>query len=261
MMTARDIRIFCALLSRYMIVTRKKFFDTLINSLVWTGSYIIVGSYILPELGMSDDYGTFLLPGALVTTAFFEASNLAREVLADMEGNRSIVFDFTLPLSAFWVYTAKAVSYALQLAALTILVVPFGKILLLKKFSLSAFSVLGFAALFIVTNLFCGFFVLWMAGKVEELVLYRNVWARYGHPLWIFGCFQFSWLVIYQALPMLAYINLFNPLVYLVEGMRAAILGQQGFINMWICCAMSLFFILFCAWYGFRLMKKRLDFV
>ena len=123
------LKIFWAIIERNNLLLRKKFKDTFINSLIWTGCYITVGSYILPYMGLAKDYGSFLLPGTLVTTALFESSGLAREMLADLEGNRSFAFDFTLPLSSRLIFFAKVLSVALQLGLLTLFILPFGKIL------------------------------------------------------------------------------------------------------------------------------------
>ncbi len=256
-----SLKIFLALIARNNVLLMKKFKDTFINSLIWTGCYITVGSYILPYMGLAKDYGSFLLPGTLVTTALFESSGLAREMLADLEGNRSLVFDFTLPLSSRLVFFAKVVSVALQLSVLTLFILPFGKILLWNNFSLAYANFFHFSLIFIVLNLFCAFFAFWMTGMVDELILYRNVWARYCTPMWIFGCFQFSWVVLHKALPIFAYINLCNPLVYFVEGMRSSLLGPVDFLNIWVCLGMGLFFTVVCAWHGFRLLQKKLDFV
>ena len=62
-----------------------------------------------------------------------------------------------------------------------------------------------------------------------------NVWMRFVFPLYIFGGFQFTWYSMYAIAPWFAIVNLGNPFVYGIEGTRAALLGQTGYLNFWLC--------------------------
>ena len=88
-----------------------------------------------------------------------------------------------------------------------------------------------------------------------------NVWMRFIFPLYVFGGFQFTWYTLYNFSPRFAVLNLFNPMLYGIEGMRGAILGQQGYLPFWYCAGAlvvltALFFVV-----GYRRLKKQLDFI
>jgi ABC-type polysaccharide/polyol phosphate export permease len=79
--------------------------------------------------------------------------------------------------------------------------------------------------------------------------------------MWFMGGFQFSWMSLYSAIPVVAYIDLINPVIYVTEATRVALLGQEGYLSFWLCCGTLLLFSVGCAWYALKRMKKRLDFV
>ena len=88
-----------------------------------------------------------------------------------------------------------------------------------------------------------------------------SVWARYIFPMWFMGGFQFSWTALHHVLPIVAYINLLNPMIYITEAMRVALLGQADYINFWLCLVAMVIFSCVCFAAGMRNLKQRLDFV
>jgi hypothetical protein len=84
---------------------------------------------------------------------------------------------------------------------------------------------------------------------------------RFVYPLWVFGGYQYSYAVLANKNPWFAYISLINPQLYIMEGMRAAILGQEGYLNFWLCAGMTFFFSIICGIHAIFKIKRRLDFV
>ena len=78
-------------------------------------------------------------------------------------------------------------------------------------------------------------------------------------PLYMFGGYFYSWDSIRQISPVLAGMNLCNPLLYVMEGMHVVFMGQKDFLPFWICVITICVFVLFFAWDGIRRLKKRLD--
>ena len=72
------------------------------------------------------------------------------------------------------------------------------------------------------------------------------------------GCL-FSWMVMYKAVPLVALINLMNPIVYTIEAMRGAFFGQADYLPFWICISMIWLFTLIFMFLGLSFFKKRLD--
>ena len=89
----------------------------------------------------------------------------------------------------------------------------------------------------------------------------ETVWTRFIFPLWFLGGFQFSWQIVYGISKPLSYVMLANPVTYVMEGLRAATLGQAGYIHFWICVGMLCAFSIATGTLAYRGLKKRLDFV
>ena len=108
-------------------------------------------------------------------------------------------------------------------------------------------------------QIFFGFFALLITAHTSSIVRYEKAWVRVVFPLWFFGGYQFPWVVMHTRLPYLAYLNLLNPITYCLEGFRAAVLGQAGYINFWVCLGMLLLLTLVVAVWGVSKLQKRLD--
>ena len=136
-----------------------------------------------------------------------------------------------------------------------------GKILLGSLFNLSNLSIIKLALSFVSINIFFGFYGLWIASWVKKSMNFPHIWMRFVLILWTFGCYQYSWNTLNKAYPSWSYVSLLNPMIYAFEASRSAVLGQDGFINFWLCLGMLwLFIVLFYA-HALRKFKRRLDYV
>jgi ABC-type polysaccharide/polyol phosphate export permease len=79
--------------------------------------------------------------------------------------------------------------------------------------------------------------------------------------MWFMGGFAFSWQALYNVWPALAWVDLANPMIYVTESTRVAILGQENFLNFWLCLVAITFFSVLCFVVGMSKIKKRLDYV
>jgi ABC-type multidrug transport system permease subunit len=182
-------------------------------------------------------------------------------LVTDFEGDRIISYYLTLPIPSWLVFLRSIIYYAINATALGIFVLPIGKLLLGSKFDSSALSISKFLLIFLITNIFYGSFTLWITSRVPNSLKIGNVWMRLVYPLWAFGGFQFSWQVLYNFMPYFAYVNLLNPIMYTMEGIRAAVLGQEGYLPFWSSVSVLIAFSLFFAWHGIRLLKRQLNFI
>ena len=107
-----------------------------------------------------------------------------------------------------------------------------------RIFSLSQMSVSKYILIYLLmTACFCIF-----AGMIifalKSTASFWQFASRAHFPIAFLGCYQFPWEMAYKAVWPLAIIDLVNPFMYAVEGMRAAVLGQAGFLNYWLCVSM-----------------------
>ena len=136
---------------------------------------------------------------------------------------------------------------------------PIGKLLVFKGIDLSTISYPRLIAIFLTSQLFFGFFALWLASILKNLSGLNSLWLRYIAPMWMFGGYTFSWESAYQMNPTLGYFLLINPMIYVMEGMRAAVIGQEGYLPFWSCFIVLWGVILACASHAIYRLKRRLD--
>jgi len=75
----------------------------------------------------------------------------------------------------------------------------------------------------------------------------------------MFGGYMYSWYAVYHVSPLIGYAHLINPVLYVMEGMRAAVLGQEGYLPFWFSFTALFAFTVVIAWDALRRLRKRLD--
>ena len=249
---------FGALVYRDISIFMPFVWEKFVNALVWVGSVTIAFEYIFPHMGMPR-MGGFIAVGSMVAWNFFGMLGYINTFLADLEGERSISYYLTLPISQGLVITRMAVSIGIQGMILSLFFLPVLKLLLGSGLSFEHASWLKFSIIYCSYNFLYGALTLVLVSMVRQMYGVLTIWQRYMWTMWYFGCAQFSWTTLYNINPILAYCNLLNPMTYAMEGTRAAVLGQENTLNYWYCLAMMWVFTSLALWIGVRRLKKRLD--
>ena len=256
------IKVFGWLLWRNLRIIKNNFLNNVIDALVVPAGFIIIAGYILPYMGMPSNYGSFMMASSLVLMCYSSTSwRGATNLIVDLEGDRAVSYELTLPLPSWLVFFKYSCAYALDAICLNILTIPMGKLLLWNQFSLEHFSLVKFVLIYLSVNLFFGCYSVWLASWVEGMPGFSRFWLRYGAQVLFFSGYQFSWVVLNRAFPTFSYINLLNPFVYAFEGTRAALLGQPGSLNFWMCIVMLWIATFVCVFLFTRNFKKKLDYV
>ena len=256
-MISLSIRTCARLVWRDMAVFWPSFPGRLFNGAIWAGITIAVFQFI--GFGDAANLGLFMACANAVSWGFFEVMENVARLIADLQGERSITYSLTLPLPQWMVFVRIALSNALQAMAIAIFILPMAKILLWNHFDISNMSLIRVITIFILAHVFYGFFSLWLASMVKNLEAIGDVWMRVVFPLWFLGGYQFTWASFVAKSPALAYLNLLNPLLYCMEGVRAAVMGQEGYLPFWWCCAALVFFTTLVGTVGTIKMKQKLD--
>lgn len=240
---------------------RKTFWDQAINLGIWVFCTIIVMGYITKaQFNITDtNFGVFNLAGCVATAGFFEVYPRAFSFVADLEGPEIISYYTTLPIPAWLVFATKMTYWFISSSLRGLIVLPLGKLILWDSFSLSAVHWPKFVLIFIVANIFFSTLSLVVAGIVPKMSLMENIWMRIIFPLWFLGGFQFSWFMLYELAPAVGILDLLNPIVYVMEGMRVAMLGSHNNLPFWFCIVMLILFSAVCAFVGIKRLRKRLD--
>lgn len=235
--------------------------DKMINSLIWSTLNIVIFTYIMPSLGLNKDFGTFMVATMPTSCAFFTTINSLYALLTDISGEGSnLTYELILPIPQWLVFTKYAFENMFQALAVSAMIIPIGKILLWNSFSLAYFSFFKFYFLLFVASIFFGFFSIFITSITKDIYSgLDNVWIRIIFPIWFLGGFQFSWKTLYGISPVLAYLNLLNPLTFALEGGRAAALHPDLSIPYWYCIGALLIFASIFGYIGIQNLKKRLD--
>jgi len=253
--------IFFKLVETQLCAVRSQWFDMIFNLYIWVFCSLVVLGYIMQSFGLAADYGCFQLAGIIGTIGLFEVYGNVMKNIMDFEGDKSISYYLTLPTSPVVVFGSFVAFYALIGTILSFIVFPFGVLILKNSFNLAAVSWSKFIVMTIISNIFFGVFTLLVTAYVGTMAKIRNVWTRFIFPLWYLGGFQFSWEVVRIKSEILSYVMLANPIVFIMEGMRASLLGQASYLSWWLCIGVVSFFTVACWFLMMHKMKKLLDFI
>jgi ABC-type polysaccharide/polyol phosphate export permease len=86
-----------------------------------------------------------------------------------------------------------------------------------------------------------------------------HLFVRVVNPMFSFGGWVYTWKTAHQMSPAMGYLHLLNPLIYAMEGMRSAALGQEGFLPFWFSFGAISAITLVLGFDAIRRLKKRLD--
>ncbi len=216
--------------------------------------------YVMPNMGLAQTYGGFFLLGWIIMYCVgFPLTDYTKLLIADLNGDRIIDYELTLPMSPRMVYLRMATSFFIETALLNVATIFLGKLLLGSRFDWSNISWFKyFLAYFIICFAF-SFTPLMIAFRATTLRQFTKFWRRFGKELLFIGGLQFSFAVLYKSLPIVAYFMLLNPITYAYEALRAAAFGQTGYLNYWLCILVLLVFTGATAYIGEKWFKKRLD--
>lgn len=242
-------------------VTRQLLVTKIIDSSVWVICSIFVNAYLFPKLGMSSSYGMLAFAGMLASAGIFEGYSSIVTLVGDLSSDKTIYYYATLPLPTWLMIFRLACSNACLYALLTLSYLPLGALLLGSSFDIALVSWWKLLVITAIASLFYGAFCIFTASFIHGFEHMGTVWARFIFPLWFLGGFAFQWQVLYEATPLFAYIDLLNPILYISEAFRSALMGQAGFLNFWLCIGMICLFGIATGWIGIKRLKRRCDFI
>lgn len=251
--------LFCQLMRKDLKQFRRnypgRFFDTCF--LFFTN--ILVFGYFMPQLGVSSAYGPFILMGAIASFGLFDIIAQVGEVLFDIEGDKKITFTLSLPVPYWVIFVQLAIKWAVNTMLLCLPLFLVGKLLLWKSFHLDQIHFFKLILIYPTVYLFFGFFSLWLSGVLKNIYNLSSLFLRVVNPLFMFGGYFFSWHASFELSPYVGYAILINPMIYAMEGMRSATLGQAGYLPFWNCFFALWVYILVLGLHAIFRLKKRLD--
>ena len=252
---------FFYLCATQLYIFKSTFVDKLVNLYIWVTITLLISAYLLPQFGITPDYGLFMIPATIASAGLFELFPRVMNLVHDFESDRVTLYQLTLPLPSWLFFAHLILVQTIMNLLVCVCAIPLCKVILWNQFSLSTVNWTQFATILLVGNIFYSTFALWLTSRIKNILVIENAWARFLYPLMSLGGFQFSWKALYAVSPTFAYVNYFNPLTHIMEAMRAALLGQAGYLAFWPSIGILIFFSVVSAWWAFIGLQKKLDYL
>jgi ABC-2 type transport system permease protein len=230
------IRAFTGLCQRDLWVTvRHEPIAFLSQALLQPIFFLFVFGRVLPEIGAArGTYGTQLLPGILALTLVLTAlQNTALPLVIEFSFTREIEDRLLAPLPVPAVAAEKMLIAATRAVIAAILILPLGQLILPGGVHLEQAQWLPFAALLVFGSLTAAGMGLVLGTAVPPNRI-SIMFALVLTPLIFTGSTFYPWVGL-ERLRWFQILTLCNPLTYVSEGMRGALVPGVPHIRAWIC--------------------------
>jgi ABC-2 type transport system permease protein len=219
----RPSAVFLALLRRDVRVARKEIWFFLVRTTMQPLLFLVVFGYLLPKMSfVGRGYQTALLPGILAISLSMAAiQSVALPMVQDFGWTKEIEDRLLAPVPTRLIAAEKIVAGMIQGVIAAAFVLPIarfvmgpiadltavhiGEVLLVVILGSAAFSALG----------------MWLGTAIapQQIGLMFSVIIA---PMLFFGCAYYPWRGL-DVVPVMKYLVLINPMVYVAEGMRGAL--------------------------------------
>lgn len=229
-----SLRAFTAVLGRDVFVTGRELPSFLAQVLVQPVALLFIFGKVLGELGyIQPGYAQLLLPGMIALNAFLVAlQNTAFPLVLDFSYSREIEDRLLAPLPISWVAVEKMLFGAMRGIVAAVLMIPIG-VVMLGEINWD-FAGLPFALLILVLGSFAGGAVGLTVGAAVPPRRINIMFAVILAPLMFTGASQFPWAGL-ENLRWFQIVCAFNPLTYVSEGMRGALVPDVPHMLPWVC--------------------------
>ncbi|HKG91976.1 MAG TPA: ABC transporter permease [Gemmatimonadaceae bacterium] len=221
--TVSAAAVFWALLRRDVRVARRELPYFLLRTLMQPVLFIIVFGYLMPKMNyVGRGYTTALLPGVLAVSLTLSAiQSVALPLVADFGWTKEIEDRLLAPVPTYLIAMEKIVAGVLQGLISALVVLPVARVIMgpvegltfVNAGELVVVTLLG-AATFSSLGLLMG-----TAINPQQIGLMFSIIVA---PMIFFGCAYYPWRGL-EAVPVMKYLVLADPLTYVAEGMRGAL--------------------------------------
>ena len=250
-------RVFGALLLRDVRVAQREIMFFLLRTSMQPVLITIVFGYLMPRMGfMSRSYTAAMLPGILaISIAFSSVQSVALPMVTDFGFTKEIEDRLLAPVSYKLVALEKVLNGVIQGLIAAAFVLPVARLIMGPIDALSLTHIWSLLAVVVLSAAAFSAGGLLMGASVEG----QHIGLMFGvivAPMMMFGCAYYPWSAL-GVVPVLQYSVLINPLVYVSEGMRAALTPSLPHMPIWAALsALSVMTLFFWAM-GIRSFEKR----
>lgn len=233
---------FVALLLRDVRVLRRNLPQFLIRTVMQPLLFTFVFAYVFPKIGQGiggpsgadggPSFSTILVPGLIAVAIIFQGIQaVALPLVQEFSFTKEIEDRVLAPMSVGLVGFGKVVAGALQAILSAFVVFPIVMVVHAKGEApdVNIANPLLFVVVLLLAGLLGASFGLLIGTSFapQQVPLIFSIIVL---PLTLLGCIYYPWATL-DPIPWLKYAVLLNPLVYMSEGMRAALTPDQPHMN------------------------------
>jgi ABC-2 type transport system permease protein len=226
--------------------------------------FLFVFTFILPRMGGGNpmamaggvNFGVIILPGLMAVAIMFSGiAAVALPLSAEFGITREIDDRVMCPLPLWAVALEKVCFSAIQSMIAALLVIPMAYYIPAVPVRAEIHNWPLFAVVLILASLLAGSLGLVIGSTVNPKQI-GLVFSILVVPITFLGCVYYPWALL-DKIPWLQYGVLFNPIVYMSEGLRAAVTPQIAHMPWWAILTALVFFTALMGRLGLRGFLKR----
>jgi ABC-2 type transport system permease protein len=251
-------RAFLAVLRRDVYVTGRELPSFLAQTLVQPFFFLLVFVVVLGRGGfVAEGYGEIMLPGLIALNAMFGAlQSVTLPLVFELSWTREIDDRLLAPMPVWAVAVEKVVFASLRGLLASLLMVPIG--LLMIDVSWPQEGLLPALAMVVLGSLLGAAMGLTIGTAVPPRRI-NVIFAVIFTPLLFTGSVQYPWLTL-EDLRWFQVLSALNPLTYVSEGLRAALVPQVPHMPLWLCVVVPVLAVVLFMLLGIRgFLRRALD--
>lgn len=251
-------RAFLAVLHRDVFVTARELPSFLLQTLVQPFFFLLVFVVVLGRGGfVAPGYGEIMLPGLVALNAVFGALQaVTLPLVFELSWTREIDDRLLAPLPVWAVAVEKIVFAALRGLLAALLMVPIGLLMIDVAWPAAG---LAPALLAVVLGALLGAAMGLTIGTAVPPRRINILFAVIFTPLLFTGSVQYPWRSL-EDLAWFQVVSALNPLTYVSEGLRAALVPEVPHLPVWVCVLVPVLAIALFTLLGIRgFLRRALD--
>ena len=230
--------------------------------------FLFVFTFIMPRMsggspimmggaaGSGGNFGTVLLPGLMAVAIMFSGiAAVALPLSSEFGITREIDDRVMCPVPVWAVAVEKVCFSALQSMVAALLVIPMAILIPARAVYPEIHNWFLFALVLVMSSLLAGALGLTIGSMVPP----KNIGLIFSIivvPITFLGCVYYPWAGL-EKIPWLQVAVLFNPIVYISEGLRASVTPGIGHMPVWAILLALTFFLVVLGRFGIRGFMRR----
>lgn len=202
--------------------------------------------------------GTTIFAGEMLFVIFPLTYQLIIPLLYDFEGERFIDYQIIM-LKPQWIIIQKILFTSLFTFAMALPFFPISKLLLGTNIATDNTQWLSLCLFLYICCLATSAYHMLAACALKNAQSTRMLWARISLPLIFLGGMSVPLYIIKLYSPFLTVMSYANPIIYISEGLRRALLGSDLYLDISLCTGVLMVYTILFTVLSCYFFKKRTD--